>query len=240
MVGNPAGDVDERPRRTRDPEAARTNCWSRDEARRFLTAARDAGPQTAALYTLALETGMRKGELCGLAWTHVDLEAEQIAIERQLTKPGPAPVFGPPKNGRARRVPITAHVVRLLRAHKQTQAALKMANRSTYHDHGLVFAKDYGDLRRRADHLGQPLQANNLGERSFARLSTAAGVKRITFHGLRHTSATVLLADGEPVQIVAERLGHRDVSITLNNYAHALPHHARAAADRIGALLYGS
>lgn len=240
IAGNPAPDVDERPRRTRDPVAARENCWSRDEARRFLAAAREAGPQNAALYTLALETGMRKGELCGLAWSHVDLDAGQITIERQLTKPGPSPVFGPPKNGHTRRIPITAHMVDVLRAHKQEQARLKMANRTTYHDHGLVFAKDYSDLQRRADHLGEPLQANNLSERSFARLCTAAGLRRITFHGLRHTSATLLLADGEPVHIVSERLGHRDVSITLNNYAHALPHHTRAAADRIGTLLYGS
>jgi len=112
-------------------------------------------------------------------------------------------------------------------------------SRSVYHDHGLVFAKEYGDLRRRMDKLGHPLQANNLGERSFARLCKVADVRRITFHGLRHTSATLLLAAGEAVHIVSERLGHSDVSITLNNYAHVLKGHQRTAAERIGALLHG-
>jgi integrase len=132
------------------------------------------------------------------------------------------------------------HIWSISFAHKRRQAELKMANRPAYHDHALVFAKEYGDLRRRLDKLGHGLQSNHLGERSFARLCLAANVRRITFHGLRHTSATLLLADGEPVHIVSERLGHRDVSVTLNIYAHALPHHARAAADRIGTLLYGS
>jgi len=115
-----------------------------------------------------------------------------------------------------------------------------MANRTAYHDHGLVFAKEYGDVRRRADKLGHPLQSNNLGERSFARLCEAAEVRRITFHGLRHTCATLLLAAGEPVHVVSERLGHSDVSITLNNYAHVLKAHERSAADRMATLLHGA
>jgi integrase len=137
-------------------------------------------------------------------------------------------------------VPITAETVALLKAHKRQQAELKMANRSTYHDHGLTFAKEYGDLRRRVEHIGQPLQANNLGERSFARLCKAADVRRITFHGLRHTCATLLLTAGEAPHVVSERLGHSDVSITLNTYAHVLTEHARGAANRIGALLHAS
>jgi integrase len=109
---NPAPGVETRPRRKRDPESARENCWKREEARQFLSAAEKTGPQCAALYTLAPETGMRKGELWGLGWTHVDLERAQIVVERQLSKPGSAPVFGPPKNGRARTVPITARTGR--------------------------------------------------------------------------------------------------------------------------------
>jgi integrase len=240
ITSNPAPDVENRPRRRRDPEVARENCWSREEARQFLAAAKQAGPQSAALYTLALEAGMRKNELCGLAWKHVDLEGAQVTVERQLTKGGAEPVYGPPKNGRARTITITAETVDLLRAHKRAQAEVKMANRASYHDHGLVFAKEYGELRRRLDKLGDPLQSNNLGERSFARLCTAAQVRRITFHGLRHTSATLLLADGEPVHVVSERLGHRDVSVTLNVYAHVLKNHQRTAAERIGALLHGA
>lgn len=190
-----------------------SGAWSRrirqdrDEARQFLVAAKQAGSQAAALYSLALEAGMRKNELYGLGWKHVDLEGAQVTVERQLTKGGSEPVYGPPKNGRARTITLPAETVDLLRAHNRAQAELKMANRASYHDHGLVFAKEYGELRRRLDKIGDPLQSNNLGERSFARLCTAAKVRRITFHGLRHTSATLLLSDGEPVHLVSERLG---------------------------------
>jgi integrase len=124
-------------------------------------------------------------------------------------------------------------------AHKRTQAELKMANRGTYHDHGLVFAKEYGDLNQRLDKLGHPLQANNLGERSLTKLCKSANVKRITIHGLRHTSATLLLAGGEPVHVVSERLGHRDATVTLTVYAHVLKSHQQGAADRLSTLLHG-
>jgi integrase len=87
--------------------------------------------------------------------------------------------------------------------------------------------------------LGHPLPANNLGHRSLTKLCKAANVKRLTVHGLRHTSATLLLADGEPMRIVSERLGHADVSITLNVYAYALKTPQQGAANRIGALLHG-
>jgi integrase len=238
---NPAVDLDHSPRRRKAAdEDARVNCWTSQEARAFLVAAKAAGPQAAALYTMALDSGARKGELCGLSWEHVDLEAGTIRIVRQLTKPGPAPTFGPPKNGCSRDITLSAETVDLIRQHKRTQAELKMANRTTYKDHGLVFAKEYGDLTNRADMIGLPLQANHLGERQFARLVKAAeGVKRITFHGMRHTCATLLLQAGEPVHVVSKRLGHARVEITLNTYAHVLPDMQKQAAATMGALLHG-
>jgi len=137
----------------------------------------------------ALDSCARKDELCGLRWTNVDLESATIRVARQLTKRGPELTFGPPKNGTARTVTLSADTIELLRTHNREQAALKMATRTTYKDLGLVFAKEYGDLTNRADLIGLPLQANNLGERQFSRLIKAAKVNRITFHGMRHTTA---------------------------------------------------
>lgn len=237
---NVASDLEGTPRRTRGrSEDAQQHCWTPEEARAFLVTAKAAGSQAAALYGLALDTGARKGELCGLQWADVDLEAAKVRIVRQLTKPGAEPTFGPTKNGRPRSISIAGETVELLRAHKKHQAELKMANRIAYHDFGLVFAKEWGDVRTRKHLLGQPLQANNLGERQFARLTKAADVRRIKFHGLRHTCATLLLSAGEPVHVVAERLGHSDVNITLNTYAHVLPDMQRSAAAKLGALLHG-
>jgi integrase len=93
------------------------------------------------------------------------------------------------------------------------------------------------DLFAREAYLGHPLQANNLGERSFTRLITAANLRRIKFRGIRHTSAMLLLLGGEAVHVVSQRLGHRDVRTTLNTYAHVLPDAQPVAADRFAAFV---
>ena len=231
----------QRPKKQRGKAAqvAREQCWTATEARAFLAAATAAGTQPAAFYGLALDTGMRRGELCGLRWSDVDLTTGRITVAQQLLTPGPNPVFGPPKGKRARTIRIGAEMIDLLRAHKQKQAAIKMANRTTYQDHGLVFAKEWTDVRGRGEQtLGHPLQANNLGQREYANLITAAKVKPIKFHGLRHTCATMLLASGEAVPVVAQRLGHAQASMTLDVYAHATEDLQQAAATKMGALLH--
>ena len=105
---------------------------------------------------------------------------------------------------------------------------------------GLVFTKEWEDGGRKYGTLGHPLQINNLtGQREFARLITAAKVKPITLHGLRHTSASLLLAAGVPPNVVQQRLGHKRIEITLDIYGHVLPGQQRDAARRLGSLLYG-
>jgi integrase len=161
-----------------------------------------------------------------------------VTFQRQLLKPGPSPVFGPVKNKTPRTVEIAAETVALLRRHRSHQAELKLANGEHYHDHGLVFAKEWGDLTRRRDTLGEPLQANNLGQREYAQLVKAAGVRQIKFHGLRHTCATLLLQAGVPAHVVQRRLGHKKIEITLTVYAHALPAMQQDAAARLAAVLH--
>ena len=87
-----------------------------------------------------MDSGARKGELCGLTWQQLDLDAGKMHIVQQLLKPGPAPMFGPPKTGRPRTVSLSADIVSLLRTHRQLQRQLMMANRTSYRDFGLVFA----------------------------------------------------------------------------------------------------
>ncbi|MBS1818046.1 MAG: site-specific integrase, partial [Acidobacteria bacterium] len=149
------------------------------------------------------------------------------------------PTFGPTKTKRARTIDLGPETVRLLREHRRTQAELKMQNRNIYRDHGLVFARELREPRDPRGDLGMPLSDSTLGSTVFRRLTKAANVKRITFHGMRHTCATLMLAAGEPAKVVAERLGHSNVMITLNTYQHVLPGMQRAAATRLGALLHG-
>lgn len=237
---NIAADLDHKPRLNRQQrDAARMHCWTATEARTFLQAARSAGSRPAAFYTLALDSGARKGELCGLTWANLDLDAGKMHIVQQLLEPGPAPVFGPPKTGRPRTVSLSAETLTLLRTHRQRQRELMMAHRTSYRDFGLVFAKEWIDVRRPTEQIGQPLQLNNLGQREYAKLITAAGVKAIKFHGMRHTMATLLLQAGTPVHVVSERLGHSKIEMTLEVYAHVLPDMQREAANTIGAILHG-
>jgi len=142
-----------KPHRREGRDDVLRHCWEAEEARRFIAAAKELGAQPAAFYTLALDSGARKGELCGLKWNDLDLDTGTVAIVRQLIKPGPEPLFGPLKNGESRTISVAAETVTLLRKHKAHQAELKLANRAQYHDHGLVFAKEWEHLHRHGDTL---------------------------------------------------------------------------------------
>ena len=216
------------------------NCWELEQAMAFLAATRDEGPQAEALYTTAIELGLRKGELAGLRWQDIDFENRTIDIQQQLLKPGPSPIFGPPKNGSTRLLSTSLHLMALLRAHKARQSELKLRNLGAYHHHGLVFAKEWKDIASGRANLGDPLQINNLGQREFARLIKAANVPRIKFHGLRHTAATLALKSGIPPKVVQERLGHKKIETTMNIYAHVLRSMHADAAAVMGDLLYGN
>ena len=198
--------------------------WDEEEVRLFLTVARDAGTEVEAFYTLAIETGMRKGELCGLMWDDVDINARRISVRRTLLKAGPEPVLGVPKTGRSRAITISPQTASLLRKHQLRQKELKLSLGGAYKDRDFVFAKENGD----------PIQINNFGQRSFANLIESAGVKKIRFHDLRHTCATLLLAKGVNPKIVQERLGHSDISMTLNRYSHVTPTMQDQAARLLG------
>ena len=112
-----------------------------------------------------------------------------------------------------------------------------MRNRLAYHDHGLIFAKE-GRVTS-AERLGDPLQTNNIAEREFDPMIKKAEVRRIKFHGLRHTAATLALAAGVPVKVVSHRLGHSKTSITLDLYSHVLPSMGKDAAAAVGSILHG-
>lgn len=146
-------------------------------------------------------------------------------------------MFGPPKGGRARTIHLSPETCRRLKEHRKQQAELKMKNRKHYSNHGLVFAKNWLTLTRGYCRLGDPL--DHVGQRWFQKIAKAAEVRRITFHGLRHTCGTLLLKAGVPVKVVSERLGHKSTLITMDIYQHVLPDMQEDAAAKLGSILFG-
>jgi len=229
--------------RVRKSEDALHNVWTMDEARRFQTTVNQEGnAQYAALFALALDSGMRKAELLGLQWQ--DIDGASLRVERQLLgmtedEAGVSRlVTSLPKSKRVRSMDLSSETVVLLREHKRQQAELKLKDRLQYVDHKLVFAQAWEHKSSKHAVLGWPLHKSKLGQQ-LDRLCRAAKVKRITVHGLRHTMATLMMQAGVPVKVVQERLGHADAAMTLNIYSHVLPGMQQDAADRLAVLLHG-
>jgi integrase len=137
---------------------------------------------------------------------------------------------------RPRTFALAPETIAQLRRHKASQAELKMANRLTDCDFGLLFAMEPREVQTWNAVWGQPLQT--IAGRRYQQLVKASGVRRMKFHGLSHTSATLDLHTGTPPADVASRLGH-SIPMLLSTYTHAMPDQGRAAAERRGSVLHG-
>ncbi len=164
-----------------------------------------------ALYVVAIHTGLRRGELLGLKWEDVDLEAGTLAVRRSLDVDG---TFKSPKNRAAKRtLRLTARALDALKAHKALQNAERLRAGARWQDHGLVFPNT----------LGKPMNAGNLYRREFQPLLERAGLtdEGFTIHSLRHTFATTLADKGVHPSTAQKMLGHSDIRMTLAIYTHA-------------------
>jgi integrase len=199
-----------------------------DEARALLDAARNE--RLEGLYVLALNTGMRQGELLGLRWRDVDLERATIAVRASLQRVRGAFVFSEPKTARSRRqILVTESVITALRRHRIVQAEERLRAGSAWQDNDLVFP----------DRYGQPIHATDLTRGAFYPLLQRAGLSRIRFHDLRHSAATLLLGQGVHPKVVADMLGHSTIAITIDLYSHTTPAMHRQAALALEAVLVG-
>jgi integrase len=182
-----------------------------------------AGDSLEALYALAVGSGLRLGELLGLTWRDVDLEARAIQVRRQLSEDvhtGKLELAEPKTSRSRRRVELPSFSTEALRRHRQALTA-------TPHPERLVFT----------DSDGGPLRRSNLQRRSFEPLLARAGLRKIRFHDLRHSAATLLLAQGVHPKVVQERLGHSTITLTLDTYSHVLEGMQREAATKLDAIL---
>jgi integrase len=184
-----------------------------------------AATRYAALFRLALTTGMRPEEYLALRWQDVDLERGSVKVERALIWPqkGTGWYFGEPKTERAlRMLPLTASTVRALSEHRLSQQEERLKMGAHYRNLDLVFATKWGG----------PLDPDNLRRRHLKPALARAGLPlSITLYDLRHSWVTLSLAAGVSVKVVSERAGHASVAFTLDNYAWVIPSMDRAADE---------
>lgn len=211
------------------PKAPRSalTAWSADELTTFLAAVGE--DRLFPLLHLAASTGMRRAELLGLAWAHVDLDTGVIGVVATRTRVGTQMVDGEPKTDTGRRsIDLDPSNVAVLRKWRTRQLGDQLAWGGAYHRSDYVFTREDGS----------PVHADHLAQR-FERLVERAGVPRIRFHDLRHTHASLLLKANVPVKVVSERLGHASPGFTMNVYQHVLPGMQREAASVFARLIDG-
>ena len=182
-----------------------------------------SGGRFEALYVVAIHSGLRRGELLGLKWADVNLEAVTLTVRRSLDVDG---TFKRPKNRAAKRaLRLTHQAVDALKAHRVRQNAERLQAGPRWRDHDLIFPNT----------LGKPMNAGNLYRREFQPLLERAGLAKegFTIHSLRHTFATTLAEKGVHPSTAQKMLGHSDIRMTLAVYTHATDGMQDAAAEAL-------
>ena len=221
-----------------------------DQARQLLDAA--AGYRFEAAVVLALAYGMRRGEVLGLYWSALNWEAGTLRVTHSVRRIKDRDVSSGRrtrlvvtelKTPKSRRIlALTPELVTRFRQHRVQQAEAQMAAGPLWQDHGLIFASE----------AGTPMDPDNFSH-SFARLCERAGLGHWHPHELRHSGASLMLAQGTPLvrgrekgtwpltplHVVSEVLGHASIAITKDVYGHLLEGDKRLAAESMSRALFG-
>jgi integrase len=191
-----------------------------EQARRFRQHIQ--GHRFEVLITLAVVTGMRRGELLSLRWSDIDFQRSILQVLHTVDRfTGHGYVEGEPKSAAGvRSIRLPGFLVDMLKQHRVRQMAQK-SQAKAWEERDLVFPNSRGGY----------LHPNHLGE-AFRALLEQAGLPAIRFHDLRHSAATILLSMGVNIKVIQEMLGHSDISITLRVYGHLLPSMQQEAVDK--------
>ena len=200
-----------------------------DEVRDFLGHVPDAWY---AFFLVAVSGGLRIGELLAMRWANLNWRTGQYFVKETLLRPqaGRSATFGSPKTGSSvAPVDLSPLCLNALREHRKRQVGDKLKVGESYLDQDLVFATG----------RGTPLSDRNIVRRVFEPALRAAGLRRIRFHDLRHTCASLLIAQGESPKYVQKQMRHASIRITFDNYGHLFPDANREAARRFDEALFG-
>jgi len=186
-----------------------------EEIRLFLD---NVGSEYYALFLTAVMTGMRRGELLALQWGDIDWNSNQISVRRSIFR---GEFINPKSKNSIRRIVISPVL-------RQELEQYRLLTRKS--DRELVFSNGNG----------LPLDPDNLVKRGFYPALDRAGLRRIRFHDLRHTYASLLISQGENIKFIQSQLGHASAKTTLDRYGHLMPNLENDAARRLDKTVFGN
>jgi integrase len=222
----------ERPRVTRRKRPAPRIA----ELRRLLEVIREDRQQT--LIYVALGASLRRGEVLGLHWEDVDLDARTLTVRRRVNRVGKGVGLivreGAKSDSGVRTVVLPQLVIQALRAHRKRQLQDRLAAGERWKGPDYPEGKATGFIF--TSEVGTVLEPRKV-DSYFDSVRERAGLDSHTFHGLRHDFAGLLLAAGVPGRVVMEMMGHADYAITANLYQHVPDELQRLAADQLDAML---
>jgi integrase len=206
----------------------RVSAPSVDAVRKVIEAAEKRDPRLAPLLMLAALTGMRRGELCALRWTDVDLDRGELDVSKSIVVIPHGLAEKTTKTDRSRTVALDQVGVALLTYHQAKVYEWAQKAEVVVPPDAYVFSH--------AVDGSKPFRPDNVTG-FFTRVRDSVDLPQVRLHDLRHFTATQLIGAGVDVRTVAGRLGHSDPSVTLRVYSHALEERDRAAADIMGRVL---
>ncbi len=175
---------------------------------------------------LAVNTGLRRGELLGLRWSDCDLKSGALFVNRALQDVGGELIFREPKTPRSRRrITLPRTALEALRQHRRQQLEKRLSLGELYEDNDLVICREDG----------RPWHPGSFSA-EWRQEAKRLGLK-LRWHDLRHTHATLLAKAGEHPKVVQERLGHASITTTMDMYSQVLPDMQERAAERFEALM---
>ena len=193
----------------------------KEQAQTLLEVAK--GHRLEGLLTVALATGMRKGELLSLKWQDINFDDMSLQVRRTVGKFKGGYKESEPKTLSSRRkVMLPQFVIDALKQHRLHQIEARLQVGTVWIDRDLVFCNTNGDYF--------PLTSLDY---QFHKLLQEAGLPRIRFHDLRHSAATILLTMGIHPKLVQELLGHSQIHMTLDTYSHVLPSMQREMMNKL-------
>ena len=204
------------------------DCLDPEEVDAFLNALPE---RYQTFFEIAITTGLRMGELLAMKWCNIDWKRELYFVRESLarSKGGYKGGLATPKTTHsAQSVEITTNCIRLLKKHEKKQAEEKLRVGETYLDQGLIFATT----------TGTPLNSSNIVNRQFHKGLEAAGLRRIRFHDLRHTCASLLINQGVNPKYIQRQLRHSSINTTFDRYGHLYPETSRKAKEILDKMIH--